>query len=114
MPASSNFQQAIREAQSRAIVGPNVVNKALPYNIANLLSGKVSASIKSSCNVYGINFDIKFCRACTIFCLPQTILSISVCPPSMEQGPCQHAIGRAEGPALWLPDPVRKLGHSLP
>ena len=31
MPASSNFQQAIREAQSRSIVGPNVVNKALPY-----------------------------------------------------------------------------------
>ncbi len=31
MPASSNFQQAIREAQSGAIVGPNVVNKALPY-----------------------------------------------------------------------------------
>ena len=31
MPASSNFQQAIREAQTRAIVGPNVVNKALPY-----------------------------------------------------------------------------------
>ena len=31
MPASSNFQQAIREAQTSAIVGPNVVNKALPY-----------------------------------------------------------------------------------
>ena len=31
MPANSNFQQAIREAQSSAIVGPNVVNKALPY-----------------------------------------------------------------------------------
>ncbi len=31
MPASSNFQQAIREAQSSSIVGPNVVNKALPY-----------------------------------------------------------------------------------
>ena len=31
MPASSNFQQAIREAQTRAIVGPNVLNKALPY-----------------------------------------------------------------------------------
>ena len=31
MPASSNFQQAIREAQSGALVGPNVVNKALPY-----------------------------------------------------------------------------------
>ena len=31
MPASSNFQQAIREAQSSALVGPNVVNKALPY-----------------------------------------------------------------------------------
>ena len=31
MPANSNFQQAIREAQSGAIVGPNVVNKALPY-----------------------------------------------------------------------------------
>ena len=31
MPASSNFQQAIREAQNGALVGPNVVNKALPY-----------------------------------------------------------------------------------
>ena len=31
MPASSNFQHAIREAQTSAIVGPNVVNKALPY-----------------------------------------------------------------------------------
>ncbi len=31
MPASSNFQQAIREAQSSALVGPNVVQKALPY-----------------------------------------------------------------------------------
>ena len=31
MPASSNFRQAIREAQTSAIVGPNVVNKALPY-----------------------------------------------------------------------------------
>nr|AUG32271.1 hypothetical protein PLO_272 [Paulinella longichromatophora] len=31
MPASSNFQQAIREAQVSALVGPNVVNKALPY-----------------------------------------------------------------------------------
>ncbi len=31
MPASSNFQQAIREAQSSSLVGPNVVNKALPY-----------------------------------------------------------------------------------
>ncbi|GCE65214.1 membrane protein [cyanobiont of Ornithocercus magnificus] len=31
MPASSNFQQAIRQAQSSALAGPNVVNKALPY-----------------------------------------------------------------------------------
>jgi FtsH-binding integral membrane protein len=31
MPASSNFQEAIREAQSSALVGPNVVNKALPF-----------------------------------------------------------------------------------
>ena len=31
MPASSNFNQAIREAQGSAIVGPNVVQKALPY-----------------------------------------------------------------------------------
>ncbi len=31
MPASSNFQQAIRDAQSASLVGPNVVNKALPY-----------------------------------------------------------------------------------
>ncbi|KGG16285.1 MULTISPECIES: Bax inhibitor-1 family protein [unclassified Prochlorococcus] len=31
MPASSNFQQAIRDAQSSSLVGPNVVNKALPY-----------------------------------------------------------------------------------
>ncbi|MEA5416079.1 Bax inhibitor-1/YccA family protein [Synechococcus sp. BA-132 BA5] len=31
MPARSNFQEAIREAQSGALIGPNVVNKALPY-----------------------------------------------------------------------------------
>ena len=31
MPASSNFQEAIREAQYGSLVGPNVVNKALPY-----------------------------------------------------------------------------------
>ncbi len=31
MPASSNFNQAIREAQASSIVGPNVVQKALPY-----------------------------------------------------------------------------------
>ena len=31
MPASSNFQQAIQEAQRGGLVGPNVVNKALPY-----------------------------------------------------------------------------------
>ncbi|MYG63687.1 MAG: hypothetical protein F4158_03785 [Synechococcus sp. SB0675_bin_7] len=31
MPAQSNFQDAIREAQTSALVGPNVVNKALPF-----------------------------------------------------------------------------------
>ena len=31
MPASSNFQQAIQEAQRGGLVGPNVVNRALPY-----------------------------------------------------------------------------------
>jgi FtsH-binding integral membrane protein len=31
MPASSNFQQAIQEAQRGPLVGPNVVNKALPF-----------------------------------------------------------------------------------
>ena len=31
MPASSNFNQAIRDAQTSSIVGPNVVQKALPY-----------------------------------------------------------------------------------
>ena len=31
MPAQNNFQQAIREAQASALVGPNVVNKALPF-----------------------------------------------------------------------------------
>ena len=31
MPASSNFRDVIRDAQSSALVGPNVVNKALPY-----------------------------------------------------------------------------------
>ena len=31
MPASSNFQQAIQDAQRGALIGPNVVNKALPY-----------------------------------------------------------------------------------
>jgi len=31
MPASSNFNQAIREAQASTIVGHNVVQKAIPY-----------------------------------------------------------------------------------
>jgi FtsH-binding integral membrane protein len=31
MPASSNFQQAIQEAQIGSLVGPNVVRRALPY-----------------------------------------------------------------------------------
>ena len=31
MPAQSNFQDAIREAKASALVGPNVVNKALPF-----------------------------------------------------------------------------------
>ncbi len=31
MPAQSNFQAAIRDAQASALVGPNVVNKALPF-----------------------------------------------------------------------------------
>ncbi|MDC3092342.1 Bax inhibitor-1 family protein [Prochlorococcus sp. AH-716-M18] len=31
MPASSNFNQAIREAQTSSIVGPNVISNALPY-----------------------------------------------------------------------------------
>ncbi len=31
MPAQSNFQAAIRDAQARALVGPNVVNNALPF-----------------------------------------------------------------------------------
>lgn len=31
MPARSNFEEAIREAQAGALIGPNVVNKALPY-----------------------------------------------------------------------------------
>ena len=31
MPAQSNFQDAIREAQASSLVGPNVVNKALPF-----------------------------------------------------------------------------------
>ena len=31
MPASSNFREVIRDAQSSALVGPNVVSQALPY-----------------------------------------------------------------------------------
>ena len=31
MPAQSNFQAAIRDAQASALVGPNVVNNALPF-----------------------------------------------------------------------------------
>ncbi len=31
MPAQSNFQAAIRDAQASALVGPNVVGKALPF-----------------------------------------------------------------------------------
>ena len=36
MPASSNFNQAIREAQTSSIVGPNVVQKALPVSYTHL------------------------------------------------------------------------------
>ena len=31
MPANSNFQQAIQSAQRSALVGPNVLKKALPF-----------------------------------------------------------------------------------
>ena len=44
MPASSNFQQAIRDAQSSALVGPNVVNKALPYVGGGMVLTSVAVS----------------------------------------------------------------------
>lgn len=31
MATTSNFRNAIKKAQGQALVGPNVINKALPY-----------------------------------------------------------------------------------
>ncbi len=31
MSNTSNFRQALREAKSQALIGPNVIPKALPY-----------------------------------------------------------------------------------
>ncbi len=37
MSSTSNFRQAIREARSEALIGPNVISKALPYVGAGLI-----------------------------------------------------------------------------
>ena len=63
MPASSNFQEAIREAQS-SLVGPGVVNKALPYVGGGMVlvrgfEGQFLASEAYLCPVLG-GIDRKF------------------------------------------------------
>ena len=56
MPASSNFNQAIREAQTSSIVGPNVVQKALPYvggGMALTAFGALGGLTLSQSPIYG-------------------------------------------------------------
>ena len=43
MSSSSNFREAIREAQGQALVGPNVISNALPYVGAGLVLTAVGA-----------------------------------------------------------------------
>ena len=43
MSNTSNFRQAIREAQGQALVGPNVISNALPYLGGGLVLTAVGA-----------------------------------------------------------------------
>ena len=61
MPASSNFNQAIREAQTSSIVGPNVVQKALPYvggGMALTSFGALGGLTLSQSSIYGPLFIV--------------------------------------------------------
>ena len=61
MPASSNFNQAIREAQTSAIVGPNVLQKALPYvggGMALTSFGALGGLTLSQSPIYGPLFIV--------------------------------------------------------
>ena len=70
MPASSNFNQAIREAQSRAIVGPNVVQKALPYvggGMALTAFGALGGLTLSQSTIYGPLFMVAIIAQLVLF-----------------------------------------------
>tara|TARA_A100001388_G_scaffold1170_1_gene859 strand:- start:208 stop:936 length:729 start_codon:yes stop_codon:yes gene_type:complete len=70
MPASSNFNQAIREAQTRAIVGPNVVQKALPYvggGMALTSFGAIGGLTLSESSIYGPLFIIAIIAQLVLF-----------------------------------------------
>ena len=70
MPASSNFQQAIREAQTRAIVGPNVLQKALPYvggGMALTSFGALGGLTLSQSPIYGPLFIVAIIAQLVLF-----------------------------------------------
>ena len=70
MPASSNFNQAIREAQTRAIVGPNVVQKALPYvggGMALTAFGALGGLTLSQSTIYGPLFMVAIIAQLVLF-----------------------------------------------
>ena len=70
MPASSNFNQAIREAQTRAIVGPNVVQKALPYvggGMALTSFGALGGLTLSQSPIYGPLFMVAIIAQLVLF-----------------------------------------------
>jgi FtsH-binding integral membrane protein len=70
MPASSNFNQAIREAQTRAIVGPNVLQKALPYvggGMALTSFGALGGLTLSQSPIYGPLFMVAIIAQLVLF-----------------------------------------------
>jgi len=70
MPASSNFNQAIREAQTRAIVGPNVLQKALPYvggGMALTSFGALGGLTLSQSPIYGPLFIVAIIAQLVLF-----------------------------------------------
>ena len=70
MPASSNFNQAIREAQTRAIVGPNVLRKALPYvggGMALTSFGALGGLVLSQSSIYRPLFFVAIIAQLVLF-----------------------------------------------
>ena len=70
MPASSNFNQAIREAQTSSIVGPNVVQKALPYvggGMALTSFGALGGLTLSQSPIYGPLFIVAIIAQLVLF-----------------------------------------------